>query len=594
MGIQLGSQIEFYNKLHQEWKKVNETSQLSDIFDLTLSFVVEDLGYQRALIFVHDDANGLFRVKAHRGYDDPKQVRLLSIVTLLLSGDIIEHLRLREDFIIHLPSQPHELVASLLKTLGLTEASITLFAGNANVPFGLVVVGNAEPTDQAELFSPCSTIALRNLVANLSYATNNALFYQSWHNERLHLKQNIEKRTKELNEQKETFEGIFYTSKDGIAILDVHTTAFLDANPAYLEMTEYSRAELLRTSCMALTHQDDRSASAVVMQDVLEKGFVKDFVKRCHTKSGQEISVNMSVVLMSDQQRVLVSSKDMTQRIQLETALRDAKDRIEVAHNHTLSSIEYASLIQTSLLPEEQVWQSVVRDYFFLWQPKDVVGGDIYSITQLRHKDELLIMLIDCTGHGVPGAFVTMLVKAIEQQLLTKIKLMEDIFSPARLLSSFHKQLLRMLKYDDHAVMKHVGFDGAIVCYNAQEKTLRYAGAQLPLFYYYPDHEPCVMEVIKGDRQSIGHQKLREGFQFSDHVIQVDERIRFYLTTDGYTDQLGGAQGIPLGKRKFQQALLDGKQSMAEQGDGLLVLLKQHQRHQVQTDDISVLGFEVA
>lgn len=594
MSIQLGSQIDFYNKLHQEWKKITETSPLSDIFDLTLSFISDDLSYQRALVFVHDDTNGLFRVKAHIGYDDPKP-RMLSIITLLLSGDVIKYLRNVSDHITHTPSQPNDLVTSLLRTVGMAEASMMLFAGNQNVPFGLIIVGNTEPTDQMELFSPCSAIALRNLIANLSYATNNALFYQSWHNERLYLKENIDKRTKELNEQKETFEGIYRTSKDGIAILDVHTTAFLDANPAYLEMTEHSRVELLRTSCLALTYEGDRSRSMIVMQDVLSKGFVKDFVKRCITRTGRVISVSMSIVLMSDQQRVLITSKDITERIELEQALREAKDRIEIAHNHTLSSIEYASLIQRSLLPEATLWQGAMRDYFCIWQPKDVVGGDIYSITQMRHEDEVLIMLIDCTGHGVPGAFVTMLVKAIEQQLFNKLKTIEGELSPAKLLSSFHRQLVRMLKYDETTVMKHIGFDGAVLCYNRKEQNLRYAGAQTPLFYLDPDQAEPSMEVIKGDRQSIGYRKLDEDFQFTDHLIPLKAGMRFYLTTDGYSDQLGGKQGIPLGKKRFQQALVQSASgTLAEQSDALMTLLKQHQQAQVQTDDITVLGFEVS
>jgi serine phosphatase RsbU (regulator of sigma subunit) len=152
-----------------------------------------------------------------------------------------------------------------------------------------------------------------------------------------------------------------------------------------------------------------------------------------------------------------------------------------------------------------------------------------------------------------------------------------------------------MLKYDETTVMKHIGFDGAVLCYNRKEQNLRYAGAQTPLFYLDPDQAEPSMEVIKGDRQSIGYRKLDEDFQFTDHLIPLKAGMRFYLTTDGYSDQLGGKQGIPLGKKRFQQALVQSASgTLAEQSDALMTLLKQHQQAQVQTDDITVLGFEVS
>ncbi len=594
MAIALENQVDFYHKLHQRWKAISETSSMAEIFDLTLSFLQTELSYQRALILVHDDATGLFRVQAQTGYEDERALKLLKIVTLLLSGEIIDYLRTVQDHLVHTLDQPQPLVASLLRTLGMQEASMMLFAGNANVPFGLIIAGNRQAHDEMNLHSPCSAIAFRNLIANLAYATNNVLFYQSWHNERLFLQENIEKRTKELNEQKETFEGIYQTSKDGIAILDVHTTGFLAGNPAYLEMTGYTHTELLRTSCLAVTHQDDRSRSMITMQEVLRQGFVKDFVKRCIAKDGRILSVNMSMVLMSDQQRVLVTTKDISERIALEKALHEAKDRIEAAHNHTLSSIEYASLIQRSLLPEAGSWQRHVRDAFCIWQPKDVVGGDLYSVVPCRNGDDLLIIMVDCTGHGVPGAFVTMLVKAIEQQVLHKISTSDEPISPARILELFHAQLVQTLKYDEQMLMKHVGFDGAIVYYHHAARKLLYAGAHTPLFYGTLQGDAYVMTSIKGDRQSIGYEKLDKHYQFTDHEIMVTDGMRFYLTTDGYFDQLGGRKGVPLGRKAFQQLLLDIQtMPLDEQSAALMRLLRQHQQQSVQTDDITVLGFEL-
>ena len=132
-----------------------------------------------------------------------------------------------------------------------------------------------------------------------------------------------------MREQKEQFEAIYQASKDGIAVLDVHTTAFLDANPAYLEMTGFTRAELLRTSCFALTLEEDLESSQEALAEVVSKGFVRDFVKTCVVKDGKRVTVNMSLALMHGNQHILVTAKDMTSRYVLEQELLDAKDRAE-------------------------------------------------------------------------------------------------------------------------------------------------------------------------------------------------------------------------------------------------------------------------
>ncbi|BBP42300.1 ATP-binding protein [Thiosulfativibrio zosterae] len=320
MNIELG----FYEQLHQEWRKVNEKTPLMDLFKLTEKFVLEVLGFQKCVIFLHDDATGLFKVHSHSGYNDSEK-KILPMINLLLSGEIIETLRIEKSHLDHTEQTPEILVEKFLKTLSLKEASLELFAGDIEVPYGLIVVGNSETTENQNF---TNHTALRHLISKLSYAVNNIIFYQAWELEKRTLQENITLKTQELRIEKENFEAIYNASKDGIAILDVHTTAFLEANPAYLEMTGMTRQELLRTSCLALTLPEDIEKSEMVLEAVVSKGYFKDFTKTCVVKDQQHIIVNMSLVLMSDQQRVLVTSKDVTQKIALEKALMEASDEV--------------------------------------------------------------------------------------------------------------------------------------------------------------------------------------------------------------------------------------------------------------------------
>ncbi|MFZ5580591.1 MAG: response regulator [Pseudomonadota bacterium] len=328
-----GSQVGFYGKLHRAWRLVNERTDIDTMIDLALRFTSEILGFQKGLIFIHDDSTGLFKVRAHRGYDDPREQVFLSIINLLLSGEIIEHLRHSDEPVVHTEARPIELVEKFLRGLGMHEAVLALFGGDIEVPYGLVVIGNARLPYAAPVDDEFTYTALNSLVFNLSNAVNNTVFYAAWENEKKTLQENILLRTRELMAQKESFEAIYTTARDGIAILDVHTTAFMDANPAYLEMTGFSREELLRTSCFLLTAAEDIQRSRAAIEEVLLKGYVRELVKTCIVKGGRRIVVSMSMALMSDRQSILVTSRDITLRIELERQLVEAKESAELAAN---------------------------------------------------------------------------------------------------------------------------------------------------------------------------------------------------------------------------------------------------------------------
>lgn len=326
------SQVEFYSLLHKRWKQINETSEIEQVFDLTLYFTTEVLGFKKSILFIHDNGTGLFKVQFHKGYNT-NEVQYLTTINLLLSGEIIEYLSTKSEKIIHSPDNPSKIVDNFLKLLGLNEAIFELFGGNITIPYGMIVVGNSIAEKRGNIEDPMIQIPLSNLVSYLSNSINNIIFYRAWEKEKKSLQYNIELRTKELREQKETFEAIYTTCKDGIAILDASTTAFLNANPAYLEMTGLTYDELLHTSYKALSTPEDTVKISAAIKEIYEKGFIKNFVKTCIVKGDRKLIVSMSIVLMSDKERMLVSAKDITKRITLEKELLIAKERAESTTN---------------------------------------------------------------------------------------------------------------------------------------------------------------------------------------------------------------------------------------------------------------------
>ena len=277
------------------------------------------------------------------------------------------------------------------------------------------------------------------------------------------------------------------------------------------------------------------------------------------------------------------------------TEVEEAQKQIETIHRHTKESIEYASLIQGAVLPSDSLFKQYFKDHFVFWQPKDIVGGDIYLFNKLRNDDECLLMVIDCTGHGVPGAFVTMLVKAIEVQLMAEILSNADMeISPAWVLGYFNKALKRLLKQETKDSISNAGFDGGIIYYNKKQQILKFAGAETPLFYVDTNGE---FHTVKGNRYSVGYKKCDMDHVYKEVTISVKEGMKFYLTTDGYLDQNGGEKDFPFGKKRFGNIIKEFyKNPMNDQKEIFLYQMHEYENmipNNDRNDDMTVIGFEI-
>ena len=286
----------------------------------------------------------------------------------------------------------------------------------------------------------------------------------------------------------------------------------------------------------------------------------------------------------------------LTQLKLTQVKLEESKVEIEKTHKNTRDSIEYASLIQGALLSTHNDIQPFFKDSFTYWMPKDTVGGDIWLFNELRHKDECLLMFIDCTGHGVPGAFVTMIVKAIEREIIANLKKhLEFDISPAIIMSHFNKTMKVLLKQTNKDSLSNAGWDGGIIYYNRRTQILKFAGAETSLFYIDENQE---FKTVKGNRYSVGYKKCDMDYIYKETIINVKEGMKFYCTTDGFLDQNGGGKDFPFGKKRFGNIIKENHiKSMYNQKEIFINTMKEYEaimeENHDRNDDMTLIAFEI-
>ncbi len=301
--------------------------------------------------------------------------------------------------------------------------------------------------------------------------------------------------------------------------------------------------------------------------------------------------------LLQEQQEQLKLSFEQLESNQLalqeKTIIIEASRReIQEIHQHTRDSIEYAAIIQQSILPKNSSLQQVFPASFAVWKPKDIVGGDIWFFETLRTESESLLFVIDCTGHGVPGAFVTMLVKSVQRGIMSRFK--EDHIGevhPGEILAVFNREIKQLLDQSSKQSNSNAGFDGGIVYFDKNRRLIRYAGAETPLFLI---DKLGKSTALKGSRHSVGYRSSDEHFVFDEHEFSFDTVHRLFLTTDGLLDQNGGPKDIPYGKKRLV-SLIQSCQELTIEAAGSRIMddLVHWQGAIDRNDDICYVGIEL-
>ncbi|WP_291721677.1 7TM diverse intracellular signaling domain-containing protein [Bernardetia sp.] len=251
------------------------------------------------------------------------------------------------------------------------------------------------------------------------------------------------------------------------------------------------------------------------------------------------------------------------------------------------ASINYAKRIQDAMLPTLEEIKTGFPNSFVFFEPRDIVSGDFYFYRQINNK--IIIGAIDCTGHGVPGAFMSL----IGNDLLNEIVESKSVTKVSHILDRLDKGITKVLRQTDTQIRD--GMDVAFCVYDTQTGEIEYAGARNPLIYIEGEE----LKVIKADRQSIGGSLIKNQFhkqEFTTHNIKLKENTNysFYLFTDGYQDQFGGGNDKKFTTKRLRNTLLEtSKLPFSEQEDFLRQTLKDWMGYtNKQIDDILIVGFE--
>lgn len=262
-----------------------------------------------------------------------------------------------------------------------------------------------------------------------------------------------------------------------------------------------------------------------------------------------------------------------------------------------MESINYASIIQKSFLrSSKEDMQTVLQDYFIHWEPRDKVGGDYYFCK--KFDDGFFLALIDCTGHGVPGAFMTLIMASF----LDHILLDNNRHDPAGALTLMNQKVKKALGQTGNVSLSaqyhptsneqsDEGMDTAFCWVNTQENELIYAGAKTPLFYI---DESAIVNVLTPDRKGVGYVNTPMNYIWTNKRIKLAKGTCIYLTTDGIIDQIGGLKNIAFGKKRFSMLLQENyHKPMPEQESIIMQTYYAYQGTQRRRDDVSLLGFRI-
>lgn len=328
----------------------------------------------------------------------------------------------------------------------------------------------------------------------------------------------------------------------------------------------------------------------------------REFAKTSKTLSKKLIEVEdlsaKTIEQEKEKQKILESQKEILEvQVKERTAeIIEQKHLIEEKNKDITDSIYYAKTIQEAILPDKEIKYRIFPDAFVLFKPKDIVSGDFYWFSEKNGKR--IIAACDCTGHGVPGALMSMIGNNILNQIVNE----KGITSPAEILNILHKEIHNALKQEDETNAKD-GMDIALITFT-NETEIEFAGAQRPLWIIRSDSASAptegksdqqaeTLEEIKGDKFSIGGTQAEENRKFTNHKISIAKNSRVYISTDGYADQFSG-DNKKLMTRKFKEILLNiQSKKMPDQEKFLDNFIETWKGDFEQTDDILVIGITI-
>lgn len=254
------------------------------------------------------------------------------------------------------------------------------------------------------------------------------------------------------------------------------------------------------------------------------------------------------------------------------------------AQRHDIEeSLQYAKRIQRTILPSKKDMDEVLEDYFVLFKPRDIVSGDFYWFT--KTVDKAFIAVVDCTGHGVPGAFMSL----IGYTLLNQIVKGDGIHQPGQILTELHRHIRQTLKQDSEESKNKDGMDVSLLVFDRYGESAEYAGAFRPLFWW----EGSDLKIIEGDKMSIGGEQLEEERIFTNHEFEIESGNILYMFSDGLVDQFGGPSEKKFSTKRLKDIIVQNNHETINVQKALINLVwKEWKGDGSQTDDVTMIAIK--
>ena len=418
--------------------------------------------------------------------------------------------------------------------------------------------------------------------------------------------------TKQLeatNKELEKLSLVASETDNAISIMDAAGN-FQWINEGYSRLYGYSYNQLVSEYSGNIITKDLSTDVKTLIKKCIEEQIPVSYENFRSTRGGKKIWVQTTLTPITDKEnnpRSIISiSQDISKLKNAEQAIRQQseelmaqkeeliiqKDQVEQLNENMKASISYAKTIQSAILPQDN---NLNKDFesFIIFKPKDIVSGDFYWHTFLPAKNggkgKHFVAAVDCTGHGVPGAFMSM----IGSRLLNEIVKEKGIDKPSQILDRMNKQIKHVLRQETNE-----NNDGMDVCLcsleHVQNGTTKmvFSGAKRPL-YFYKSHEQS-LKYIKGTRKTIGGTQAKRNMEvFTDHEVLLEKGDLLYLTTDGIIDQ-PSADRVRFGSMRFIQLLNEiASESPVAQKQAVEQAMLNYQGEEEQRDDVTFIGIKI-
>jgi PAS domain S-box-containing protein len=384
---------------------------------------------------------------------------------------------------------------------------------------------------------------------------------------------------KAINIEKVNYENICQQANDGMLVIDIADGRIHASNLRISEMLGYSPEKLRLLSLFNLHPSEMLTQSSERIADVWEKGGMVYRDLPFVTATGELLPVECSarVAPFAERPAIVIYARDIRERLRMESDIEKKNKAIR-------DSINYAKRIQQAMLPLKEEIKSNLPDSFILFKPKDVVSGDFYWFSAM--DDDIFIAAADCTGHGVPGALMSMIGNSFLNEIVNEKRIRE----PAVILDTLRENIVKTLRQRGEERDAKDGMDIALCRISKKTLEMQFAGAFNPLYLIHNGE----LTEVKGDRFPIGYTKGKEDVRFQNHNFQLKKGDLIYLFTDGYADQFGGPKEKKFMYKHFKEMLLSIREkSMTEQKEVLDGAIEEWKGSLEQLDDILVIGCRI-